>query len=139
MVVYLIASTISFLGRTIPAIRLPTALASTATVFVVFWLGRLLFANDEKTGQPTPWRGLLIGGVAAGLMAISLGQIYLGRLAFRTNLLPLFLSLCLAWLWLGWNRRNWWQVALAGICAGLLPYTYISARLVSLFFSSSSA
>ena len=64
MVVYLIASTTSLLGRTIQAIRLPTALASTATVFVVFWLGRLLFANDDKTGEPTPWRGLLIGGVA---------------------------------------------------------------------------
>ena len=45
MVVYLIASTTSLWGRTIQAIRLPTALASTATVFVVFWLGRLLFGK----------------------------------------------------------------------------------------------
>ena len=135
MVVYLIASTTSLWGRTIQAIRLPTALASTATVFVVFWLGRLLFANDDKTGEPTPWRGLLIGGVGAGLMAISLGQTYLGRLAFRTNLLPLFLSLCLAWLWLGWKPpQTGGKSTLAGMCAGLLPYTYNSARLAPFLF-----
>ena len=133
MIVYLIALTTSFLGRTVQAIRLPTAFASSATVFVVLWLGSLLFSRDERTGKPTPWRGLFIGGVGAGLMAVSLSQTYLARIAFRTNLLPLFLSLCLACLWIGWNRRDWRQTALAGLCAGLLPYTYSAALFTPLF------
>ena len=88
MIVYAVAVPISLLGRTALAVRLPTALASAGTVFVVFWLGRLLFGRDEK-GQATPWRGLLVGGVGAGLLAVSIGQTVLGRTAFRANFLPL--------------------------------------------------
>ena len=63
LIVYAIALSISFLGRTALAIRLPTALASAGTVFVLFWLGQILFGRDEGTGQATPWRGLMVGGV----------------------------------------------------------------------------
>ena len=88
MGVYTIALTTSLLGRTLLAFRLPTALASVGTVFVVFWLGRLLFGRDDRfdcaprQGAPeraTPWRGLLVGGVGAGLLAVSLGQTIIGR------------------------------------------------------------
>ena len=138
LAVYAIALTIPFWGRTALAVRLPTALASAGTVFVIFWLGRLLFGRDES-GRATPWRGLLIGGVGAGLLAVSLGQTILGRTAFRGNHLPLLLSLCLALLWSGWRRPvrhggTWWRVVLAGVCAGLLPYTYIPARLTPFLF-----
>ena len=136
---YAMALTISFLGRTGLALRLPTALASAGTVFVVFWLGRLLFGRDEESGGATPWRGLLIGGVGAGLLAVSLGQTIIARTAFRTTFLPLFLCLCLALLWQGRRLRfrhggTWWLAALAGVCAGLLPYTYIAARFVPFLF-----
>ena len=47
LVVYAIAFTTSLLGRTILAIRLPTALASAAAVLAVFWLGWLLFKTDQ--------------------------------------------------------------------------------------------
>ena len=133
LIVYTIALTISFLGRTMLALRLPTALASAGTVFVVFWLGRLLFGRDES-GRVTPWRGLLVGGIGAGLLAVSLGQTIIGRAALRANFLPLFLCLCLALLWWGWERRIWWRVALAGACAGLLPYTYLAARVTPFLF-----
>ena len=63
MVVYAIALAISFLGRTLLAARLPIALASAGTVFFVFWLGQILFGQDEESGRATPWRGLLVGGV----------------------------------------------------------------------------
>jgi len=69
LVVYLIALSISLLDQTDLALRLPTALANAGTVFVVFWLGRLLFGRDE-TGAATSWRGTFIGGVAASLMAV---------------------------------------------------------------------
>ena len=69
LMAYAVALTTSILGRTMLAVRLPAALASAGTVFVVFWLGQLLLGRDES-GQVTPWRGLLVGGVGAGLLAV---------------------------------------------------------------------
>ncbi len=133
LVVYLIALSITLLGQTDLALRLPTALANAGTVFVVFWLGRLLFGRDEA-GRPTPWRGIFIGGVGSCLMAVSIGQTVLGRTVFRANHLLLLLSLCLALLWWGWRERHWWAVTLAGVCAGLVQYTYIPARFTPFLF-----
>ena len=156
LIVYAIALATSLLGSTVLAIRLPTALASAGTVYVVFWLGRLLFGRNGG-GRATPWRGLFIGAVGAGLMAVSLGQTILGRTAFRANFLPLLLSLCFALLWWGWPKPEssppgsagvspakrrlrhggaWWRIALAGASAGLLLYTYIAARITPLLFLS---
>ena len=137
--IYALALSTALFGRTLLAMHLPTALGSAGLVFVVFWLGRLLFGRDEN-GQPTPWRGLLIGGVGAGLLAVSLGQTIIGRTSFNNVAhMPLLLSLCLALLWWGWGQgsqggRVWWRIALAGACAGLLVYTYVPARLTPLLF-----
>ena len=133
MVVYAVAFAISLLGRTVLAVRLPTALASAGTVFAVFWLGSLLFGRGAD-GRPTPWRGLLIGGVAAGLLAVSLSQTIMGRTAYRGNYLPLLLALVFALLWWGWRQKRRWIFALAGLCTGLLPYTYLAARATPLLF-----
>ena len=134
LIVYAVAVATAFLGRTVLALRLPTALASAGTVFVVFWLGQLLFGRDEESGRATPWQGLLIGGVGAGLLAVSLVPTILGRTAFRINFLPLLLALCLALLWWGWRERNRGRVLLAGACAGLSLYTYMPARITPLLF-----
>ena len=138
LAMYAIALTISLFGRTEFALRLPTALASAGTVFVVFWLGYILFELDEESGRSAPWRGIMIGGVGAGLIAVSLGQTIMGRTAFRTSWLPLFLCLCLAFVWQGWSQRDrggaWWRLVLAGVFAGLLPYTYLPARFVPFLF-----
>ena len=134
LIIYAIALTTSLLGRTILAVRLPTALASAGTVFAIFWLGQLLFGRDGETGRATPWRGLLVGGVGAGLLAVSLSQTVIGRTAFRVNFLPLLLCLCLCLLWEGWRSRSWRWVALAGAIAGLLAYTYIAARFTPFLF-----
>lgn len=133
MIVYGVALATLFLGRTVHAIYLPAALASAGTVLSVFWLGQLLFDRDEN-GRSTPWRALTIGGVAAGLLAVSLSQTFLGRAGVRGNFLPFLLSLCVALLWSGWRLHSWWRIALAGACAGLLAYTYIPARLVPFLF-----
>ena len=45
LIVYAIALATSLFGRTALAVRLPTALASAGTVFVLFWLGYLLFGR----------------------------------------------------------------------------------------------
>ena len=134
LIVYAVALSTALLGPSVLAIRLPTALASAGTVFLVFWLGRLLFGKDEESGKATPWRGLLVGGIGAGILAVSLGQTVIGRTAFRANFLPLLISLCFSLLWVGWRQRSGWRIALAGVCAGLLPYTYIAARFAPLLF-----
>ena len=133
MIVYAIALSSSLLGRTVFALRLPSALAGVATVFVVFWLAHVFFGRDEK-GQPARWRGLAIGSIAAGMMAVSADLIYSGRLAYRAAFLPLLLCLCFGLLWVGWRQRSWWRVGLAGVCAGMLPYTYISARFTPFLY-----
>ena len=53
MVVYAMALAVYLLGRTELALHLPTALASAGTVFVVFWLGRTLFGQEEESGRAT--------------------------------------------------------------------------------------
>ena len=47
--IYLVALAISIFGQTELAFRLPTAVASAGTVFVVFWLGRLLCGHDVES------------------------------------------------------------------------------------------
>ena len=133
--VYILALSTSLFGRTLFAIHLPTALGSAGMVFGVFWMGRLLFGRSEEGGRATPWRGLFIGAVAAGLMAVSLGQTILGRTGYnRTTHMPLILTLCLGLLWWGWKERSWRWAVLAGVCAGILPYTYYPARLTPMLF-----
>ena len=131
---YTVALTTKFLGRSVLALRLPTALASTATLFATFWLGFLLFREAEPGERETPWRGIFVGGVGAGLLAVSLGQTIIGRTALRANFLPVVLSICLALLWLGWRKPSRWKIVAAGVCAGVLPYTYLAARFVPLLF-----
>ncbi len=134
-VIYALALFTSLFGRTLLAMHLPTALGSAGMVFVTFWVGQLFFGRDEESGRATPWRGLLVGGVGAGLMVVSIGQTILGRTAYNnTTHMPVLLTLCLGLLWWGWQERSWWRVMLAGACAGLLPYTYMAARLVPFLF-----
>ena len=134
MFIYGAALSTSILGRSMLALRLPAALASAGAVFALFWLGQSLFGRNEVAGQGTPWRGLLIGGVAAGLLAVSLTHTTMGRTAYRANVMPVVLCLCFALLWNGWSRRSWRGIVLAGLCAGLLPYTYIPARFAPFLF-----
>ncbi len=139
MGVYAVALSTFLLGRTLFSFHLPTAVASAGTVFAVFWLGTLLFGRDEDSGRGTPWRGLLVGGVGAGLMAVSISQTFLARAGLRANYLPLFLTLSFALLWWAWRHRAdrggaWWKAALAGTFAGLLPYTYLAARITPLLY-----
>ena len=134
-VIYAAALSTLLFGRTLFAMHFPTALGSAGMVLAVFWMGRLLFGRDEEGEQATPWRGLLIGGVGAGLMAISISQTVMGRTSYNhITQLPLLLTLCLGLLWRGWKERSWRRVALAGAFAGLLPYTYPVARFTPVLF-----
>ena len=88
-VIYAIALSTMLFGRTLLATRLPTALGSAAIIFATFWIGRLFFGKDEESGRATPWRGLMIGGIGAGLMAVSVSQTILARTAYtKATLMP---------------------------------------------------
>jgi 4-amino-4-deoxy-L-arabinose transferase-like glycosyltransferase len=132
LIIYSIAALIPFLGQTILAVRLPTALASVGTILAVFYLGLVLFGNHSKEESRfnLSWRSLLIAGTSAGFLAVSLGQTIIGRISFRANFMPFLLALALALLWSGLQQHRRGQIILAAICTGLLPYTYIAARFV---------
>ena len=122
------------IGRTLLAMHLPSALGSAGIVFVVFWLGRILYGKDES-GRATPWRGLLIGGVGAGLLAVSIGQTVTGRSSYNESIyMSLLLALCLGLLWQGWRKRSWCRIVLAAVCAGLLSYTKVAAYFTPILF-----
>ena len=103
--IYPIALTVSLMGRTELAVRLPTILAGVSAIFAVFWLGRLLFGKDES-GRDSPWRGLMIGGVAAGLLVVSTNHTVLGRTANTAQLVMLFLCLSLTLFQWGWGATR---------------------------------
>ena len=130
LIVYAVAGAIKLFGPTIFAVRFPTALASVAAVLILFWFGQILFRPTAHSRGMERWRGLIIGGVAGGSLAVSLGQSILGRSALRGNFLPPLFALGLGLLWSGVARRSWGRIAGAGFCVGLLAYTYIPARLM---------
>ena len=129
LIVYAVALAHAILGTSILSIRLPTALASAGAVLTLFYAGYTLFSVDERTKSFRPWRGIFIGGISAALLAVSLNHLVLGRLAVRANFLILLLPLSFALLWKGWRERRWLTIALSGLCAGILQYTYTPARL----------
>ena len=132
LIMYADAFAIALLGRTITAIRLPSALASVGTVLAVFWLGQVLFDERRaKDARPT-WRGLFIGATAAGLLAVSLGHTVMARNGWGASFLPLLLALGIGFLWSGMKLGSKWRLVLAGIFTGLVFYTYLASRLTPL-------
>ena len=99
------------------------------------WGGSCL--GKMRRAGATSWRGLFVGGVSAGLMAVSVAQTHMARASYnKVTFMPMLLVLCLGLLWQGWGQRSWRRVALAGICAGLLPYTYKAAWVHALLVSA---
>lgn len=116
---YLVALSVGFLGRTPAAVRLPSALASCATVLGIFLVARSLF-------KPR------IGLIAALIAGFTVWPIMLGRLATRPALLPVFLTFG---LWIGIESsktKNSWRWILSGLVFGVAFYTYTPIRVIIL-------
>lgn len=129
--VYLAAPSVALLGPTPLALRLPAALAGTASVLATYLLVRALFATGAGhcEARAAPW--LALG--AALLQAISLWHLHLSRDGSRVVLLPLLLPLGLWLLWRGLQDAARWTAlafAAAGACLALTAYTYLPARVV---------
>jgi 4-amino-4-deoxy-L-arabinose transferase-like glycosyltransferase len=117
--IYLVALSVSLLGRSPLAIRLVAALLGILTVPATYWMVRHLLGRQEAL-------------LAALVTATTFWHLNLSRAGFRAISLPLFTA-----LWLGFfvcglrqqRRRDW---ALAGVFLGLSFYTYLAARFAPL-------
>jgi len=127
MVIYAVAAFTAWLGPTMVAARLPAAIASVGAVLATCWVGTVILADKTASGM-LRWRGFVLGSIAAGLLAVSLGQTILGRTGMRANLLPVLVTLALGLLWDGMQRRSLWRVGAAGFVTGLVAYTYVTSR-----------
>ncbi|MCB0117135.1 MAG: glycosyltransferase family 39 protein, partial [Caldilineaceae bacterium] len=128
LMIYAIAGAIEIFGRTILAVRLPSALAGALAPVTVYWLAQILFADDRR-----PHRARWIGITAAAAMAVSTWLVLMSRGTIRANFLMLLLPLALGFLWRGIERKSLWRMAVAGALIGVLAYTYIAARFVPIF------
>ncbi len=134
---YLVAGFVTLVGRDALAIRLPAALASLLSVAATFGVGITLFAPDAASEGESPRlfaklgleRHHIVALMAAALMAFSLNQTILGRTGWRANTFLPLLLLATWFLWAGMARNHLGFLAGAGVATGLLPYTYIPARL----------
>jgi 4-amino-4-deoxy-L-arabinose transferase-like glycosyltransferase len=120
----LTALSVSFLGNTALALRLPAALFGILTVWGVYLLGRELFSRP-------------IGLLASFFVATSFWHLVFSRLALRAIAAPLFLTLGLYLLLAGLRRveegrRHLGVVVLAGMVYGLGFHTYIAYRVTPL-------
>jgi hypothetical protein len=124
MFLYLVAFVFSVLGAIPFTIRLTSVFIGLLTIALVYrWVSRLFAERPDHR-----WLALF---TAAGL-ANSFWHVLVSRTGFRAILTPFFVMLITYWLWVGWQKRSWSYLALAGMALGLSQYTYLSARLLPL-------
>jgi 4-amino-4-deoxy-L-arabinose transferase-like glycosyltransferase len=117
--IYLVALSVSLLGRSPLAIRLVAALLGILTVPVTYWMVRELLGRQEAL-------------LAALVTATTFWHLNLSRAGFRAVSLPLFTALWLGFLARGLRRQRRCDWALAGVFLGLSFYTYLAARFAPL-------
>ncbi|MBI4788952.1 MAG: glycosyltransferase family 39 protein [Chloroflexi bacterium] len=138
---YLSTVPLALFGPEFFSMRLIAALVGVVTVMSVYGFTRYLF------------RSILIAGLTSFFAAISIWHIFWSRYGLRAGLSVLFVLLTLWWFWRALTPspalrgragvgvsspatrgrvgvRVWRDYALAGICAGLALYTYLSARML---------
>ncbi len=118
--IYMIAATVSLLGRSPFALRLAALPVGVLTVAATMAMGRALFSRR-------------VGVLSGATLAVTLWHVHLSRVGFRAGLLPLFTGLA-AWQVATavkspkkWRKQRWHWIA-AGACYALAFYTYTAAR-----------
>ena len=114
---YLQSISISLLGRTIAALRLPSALIGGLTVGFTFLIARKMF------GKQTAWFSAIF------LCAFHFHN-HFSRLGLNNIWDGLWFVLVLGIVWAGWQdgKRNTW--ILAGLALGFSQYFYVTSRLL---------
>ena len=117
LIFYIMAVPLYFFGPTPGALRVATESISLALVISVYLLAQELF--DRK-----------IGLLTAFICAINVWGIYHGRLATRSILVPVIISLALYFAVRAWRKGQWHYWILTGIIFGAVFYTYTSSVFV---------
>ena len=115
--IYLVAATVSMLGRSPGALRLAAAVCGTLTIPATYLAVQAWFDRRVAT-------------LSAAILAITLWHIHLSRVGFRAVTLPLTTAVA---LWLGVrayrSRHRWHSWLLAGLSYALCFYAYLPARV----------
>ena len=108
------------------ALKLMSALESFITLPIIFWLG------VEVMGKRRRQVGLLVGLLAAALVAVSFWHAAIGRQGMRISLAPLFSALTAVYLVraLRYNRRS--DFVKAGLALGFGLMGYQAVRMLPL-------
>jgi len=117
---YLMATVFGAAGPTAWAIRLTSALIGVATMPLTYVLGRTLY-------------GRRVGIAAAAFLAVHYWHLTVSRNGYPNILIPPIEAAAAYWLWRGWRGGRLRDWALGGGCAGLVLYTYLSARFYPVF------
>lgn len=119
---YLIIPLLPLLDLSVVAVRLPSVLLGTVTVFLTYILARILLKKDS------------LALLSAFLLAISPWHIQFSRIAFEANVALFFNVLMVVSLLL--TRKKPWYIFISVIAAACAIYTYQSAKVFTpiLFF-----
>lgn len=112
---FLQSLSVRIFGNTIEALRIPSALAGTLTVGVVYLCGRSMF-------------GQRAGIFAALILAVLHFHIHFSRLGLNNIWDGLWFTLTIGALWLGWKTQARWAWLLAGLGLGISQYFYATSK-----------
>lgn len=118
--IYLTAITMFFLGKSDFAVRFPSALLGTLSVFVTFFLVFYLFYKNKLA----EWYGL----IAAFFLSISPWHIQLSRASFEANVATFF-TIFAAFLFFYALRKRPWVLILSIISFVLAFYSFNAHRI----------
>lgn len=114
---YIPAASISLLGYTTAALRIPSAIAGALTVGATYLTGRLMF--DRRTAA-----------IAAIVLTGFHFHIHFSRIGLNNIWDGLFFVLIVGAAWYAWERESRNAYILSGLGLGLAQYFYPSSRVI---------
>src|SRR3990167_3992970 len=123
---YLVLPFVYFMGLSVWAVRLPSALLGVISVYFIYLLANQLFSKKTPQGWPQglPWGGL----VAALLLAISHWHLHFSRGGWEANAASAFMVIGLYCLARSLENTKYFFVTTFSFVLAL--YTYHSLRIV---------
>lgn len=118
--IYFSIPTISILGLNELGVRITPVIYGTATVLVIFFLGREIFVSNS------------VGLISAFLLAISPWHIHLTRASFESSFATFWVTLGIWFLIKGFKNNKWLIISM--IPFALAVFTYNSARIFTPLF-----